>query len=267
MGRHIDLKKLAVVTALSVFVLVSFEWVALHYLVLDLSGYTLLSILTSFMPLIGYVGLFVLLLLENASVPLPAEVFLPLAGYYVFVGRMSLVGVLTVSSISSVLGSIAIFLIASKLGPSRIYWGATKLGVGQNTLAKNEVRLCGRNGPLLLFFSRFVPIFGSLIVLPAGALRMSFSRVALMSLIGSLAATSAYVFLGYAFGPLLFRYNYFISSLVIRYILYAMVAAFALYGAYYAFRMFRQRRAKEMFAKKILKTKSMFGESNHDSEL
>ncbi len=243
------------------FLFVLFEWAALHDLLLDISGYAFLSILASLMPAVGYVGLFVLVLLENASLPLPAEVFLPLAGYYVFVGRMSLTGVLSVSSIASVLGSIAIFLIASKVGPSKIYWGATKLGIGQKTLAKNEVRLCGRNGSLFIFLSRFVPIFGSLIVLPAGALRMSFSRVALMSLIGSVTATTVYVFLGYALGPLLLRYNNLLSSLVIHYILYALVVAFVIYGAYYAIRKLRQRRAKVVFAQKILKTRSLYGDS------
>ncbi|MCL5067936.1 MAG: DedA family protein, partial [Thaumarchaeota archaeon] len=209
---------------------------------------------------VGYVGLFVLLFLENASVPLPAELFLPLAGYYVFVGRMSLVGVLGVSFVASALGSIAIFLIALKLGPSRTYLIASKLGLSQKTLAKSEVRLCGRNGPALVLVSQFIPIFGSLAVVPAGALRMSFSKFTLMSSIGSLGATSAYVLLGYALGPLILPYKEILTSIVIQNILYALVVGLVAYGAYYSLRKFRQKRAKSIFVQKVLKTRATFEE-------
>ena len=237
------------------------EWAPLRDLTFDISGYAFLAILASLMPLVGYVGIFALLLLENASVPLPAEIFLPLAGYYVFVGRMSLVGVLAVSSIASILGSVAIFLLAQKLGPSRIYWGATKLGISQRTLAMNEIRLCSRNGPGLILVSRFIPIFGSLIVLPAGALKVSFSRFALMSLVGSIGATSAYIFLGYFLGPVLLRYNELLSSIVIQNIFYALVIACSVFVAYYALRKLREKRAKQDFDQKTLKTRAAQGET------
>lgn len=255
-----DRRVLAIVAVVSLLLVIALLRMSLLDFALDTSGYAFLSILASLMPVIGYVGLFVFLLLENASVPLPAEVFLPLAGYYVFVGRLSLAGVLAVSSLASLLGTVAIFSLALKLGPSRVYWGATKLGISQKTLAKSEVRLCGKNGPLLIFLSRFIPIFGSAIVLPAGALRMSFSKVALMSLLGSVGATSAYVLLGYVLGPVILPYKNILSSIVIQNILYALVLAFALYVTYYGIRKLSNRRAKEIFVQKTLRNKARFQE-------
>src|SRR5271155_3272866 len=38
----------------------------------------------------GYAGLFLLMVLESASLPIPSELVLPLAGYQVFLGKLNL---------------------------------------------------------------------------------------------------------------------------------------------------------------------------------
>ena len=103
----------------------------------DVTGYRLLAIIASSMPISGYLGIFSVMMLENTSLPLPGSLFLPLAGYYVFVGKISFLGVLTASCLGSVIGSLIIFSMGLKFGAPRIYWVASKLGVSQESLARN----------------------------------------------------------------------------------------------------------------------------------
>jgi len=223
----------------------------LHKLILVISSTEIVETIASYMPSTGYIGLFAILMIENTSVPLPGEFFLPLAGYYVFVGRMSFLGVLTLSSIASLLGSLVVFSLALKFGAPLVYWWVTKLGIGQRSLAKNEIRLCGKYGSAIILLSRFIPIFGSAIVLPAGALRMNPLRFASLSLVGSLASTATYLFLGYSVGPFLQRYEILLSGLAVRNALFALAIAGAAYLAYYSLRKLKRERAETVFIKKI----------------
>ena len=251
MRRNIFDKKwlFAIIVCILLFAL--FELINLRNLFPDISGYAFVKTLASFMPSIGYIGIFVLLLIENTPIPFPGVLSLPLAGYYIFAGVMSFTAVLAVSLIASLMGSLIVFTIALKLGAPTLYWGATKLGISQGTIAKSEVRLCGKYGPALLVFSHFIPIFGSVITLPAGVIRTNPLRFATLSLIGSLASAAAYLLLGYSVGSILRGNEQFLSGLVIQNILYALAVACAVYIAYYSLRKLKWERAKTAFMRKI----------------
>ena len=132
-----------------------------------------------------------------------------------------------------------------------MYWGASKLGISQQTIAKNEVRLCGKYGSAIILISHFIPIFGSVIVLPAGALRPNPLRFVVLSIIGSLGSIAAYLFVGYSLAPILESNGQLLTGLVIQNILYLLVAACAAYIVYYSLRKLRQKRAKIIFVRKI----------------
>lgn len=242
-------KKILVTAGASFFILATVAVFDPQHILADASGYLFLQILASFMPLIGYAGLFLLLLLENASAPLPGEIFLPLAGYYIFVGRMSFTGVLTISVIASLLGSLVIFLFALKFGAPGLYWVATRIGISQRMLAKNEVRLCGKYGSLLIALSRFVPIFGTAVVVPAGALRIDSARFAVFALLGSIGSTIVYLLLGYSVAPFVEQNNAFLSGLIVRYVLYGLAAVCVGYISYFSLRLLRRRRARSVFVR------------------
>ena len=137
-------KKWPIVMSVFILLFAMFWFINLQDLHPDISGYAFLQVLASLMPLVGYIGLFALLLIENTPVPFPGMLFLPLAGYYVFVGSMSFTGVLAVSLAASLVGSFIVYTLALKLGAPTVYWGAAKLGISQGILAKSEVRLCGK---------------------------------------------------------------------------------------------------------------------------
>lgn len=247
---------LALTLAVCALAFSAYALFALPEFIRDITGYKLLSLIASSMPLSGYFGISIILLLENTSLPLPGELFLPLAGYYVFVGVMPFLGILAVSSIASFIGSLLIFSISLKVGAPRIYWVATKLGVSQKSLARSEVRLCGRYGSALIVLSSFLPLFGSTIALPAAAVRTRTLRFMFLSIVGALCSTAAYILLGYSLAPIIIEYNSFLTNIVIGYVLYALALVCAAYIGYYALKLLKKRKGEKTFVEKAMSVPS-----------
>ncbi len=61
---------------------------------------------------LGLLGLVALMFVENVFPPIPSEVVLPLAGFFVARGELSFVGVLFAATLGSVLGSILLYELA-----------------------------------------------------------------------------------------------------------------------------------------------------------
>ena len=62
----------------------------------------------------GYVGVFVLMLLESSSVPIPSEVILPFAGYLVSMGQLNFWVTIVVATVAGVAGSLVDYYIGLK---------------------------------------------------------------------------------------------------------------------------------------------------------
>jgi len=150
----------------------------------------------------SYLGLFVLMFLENMLLPIPSEVFLPLAGYFVFLGKMSLPLAIGVSTIAGLGGNLVAYFLALRFGPPVVYSLATKMGISQKTLAKWEVRISGKYGSGFVLAARFVPGIRASITLVAGVLRMKLGRFSLMTLLGSFGWSATLIYLGLSTGPL-----------------------------------------------------------------
>ena len=64
----------------------------------------------------GYVGIFILMLMESAALPIPSEIILPFAGYLVYMGRLEFFSVLFVSTFAALIGSFVDYYFGLKLG-------------------------------------------------------------------------------------------------------------------------------------------------------
>ena len=65
---------------------------------------------------LGYAGLVVLMAVEHVFPPIPSELVLPLAGFEVGRGNLSLVGALVASTAGSLIGASVLYLLARKGG-------------------------------------------------------------------------------------------------------------------------------------------------------
>lgn len=151
----------------------------------------------------GYVGLFVLVFLENMALLIPSEVVLPFAGYLIRTGSLNFSLALAVSTIASLFGSLAIYLIAIRLTSPVIYLFADKIGIDRVRIARLEQWMSGRYASLLVLIARFVPGIRSSISIPAGSLKMNLIRFSLMTLVGSFGWSILLMYVGYTAGPFL----------------------------------------------------------------
>ena len=152
------------------------------------------------MDLIGAPGAGVAIALENLFPPLPSEVILPMAGLAAARGSFTLFEALFWTTAGSVVGAFALYGIGAVLGLDRLRALVKRLPLLHVDDVDRTVAWFGRHGGKAVFFGRMLPIFRSLISIPAGVVRMPLWRFGLLTLAGSLLWNSVFVLSGYLLG-------------------------------------------------------------------
>ncbi|WP_432098217.1 DedA family protein [Streptomyces sp. WAC 04229] len=152
------------------------------------------------MDALGAPGAGLAIALENLFPPLPSEVILPLAGFAASSGRMNLIAVLLWTTAGSVIGALALYGIGALLGRDRTVAIAGKLPlVKVSDIEKTEAWFL-KHGTKAVFFGRMIPIFRSLISVPAGVERMRLPVFLALTTLGSAIWNTVFVLAGYALG-------------------------------------------------------------------
>lgn len=195
-----------------------------------------LSALNNFMGRYGYASIFVLMGLESASLPVPSEVVLPLAGYLVYTGVLSFWPVVVVSTVASLAGALVDYLLAARLGRPFVSAALGRLHVHQGALERAEGWFA-RWGQWTVFAARFVPFVRTVISLPAGLFEMKVRPFVALTLAGCFAWSVILVYAGYlasAAGQS-WSATFSSSSAVVQLLSAAVAATSAAYMAYYAY--------------------------------
>jgi membrane protein DedA with SNARE-associated domain len=150
---------------------------------------------------LGYLGIVLLMILENLFPPLPSELILPAAGFAAARGELNLIGVVLAGALGSVLGTLPLYFIGRAVGEERLVKWADRYGRWL-TLRGKDIRQADdwfdRHGPKAVLFGRMVPGIRSLLSLPAGMSEMPLPTFLVYSAIGSalwatLLATAGYL--------------------------------------------------------------------------
>ena len=127
--------------------------------------------ITEFLQSSGYLGVFLLMAVENIFPPIPSELIMPLAGFSAAQGTLSFAGVVVSGTIGSLAGAYFWFLIGRWIGPDRIKRFAARHGRWL-TLHPDEVDQARdfftRHQGMALFIGRLIPAIRSIISIPAG---------------------------------------------------------------------------------------------------
>ena len=136
----------------------------------------------------GYVGLALIVALENIFPPIPSEVVLPMAGFLASQGRMALAGAVVAATVGSLLGALVLYWVGYALGPDRSRSFVHKYGrwamISEDDLDKAQAWF-DDHGRAAVFFGRLAPLVRSLISLPAGVARMSLVPFVIYTTLGS----------------------------------------------------------------------------------
>ncbi|MFJ5049973.1 DedA family protein [Streptomyces sp. NPDC088719] len=138
--------------------------------------------------------------LENLFPPLPSEVILPLTGFAAGQGVLTLASALFWTTLGSVVGAVVLYWIGMLVGRDRMHAIWAKLPLVKVSDLERTERWFARHGTKAVFFGRMVPIFRSLISVPAGVERMPLPVFVLLTTLGSLVWNSVLVMAGYWLG-------------------------------------------------------------------
>ncbi|MGW0518266.1 DedA family protein [Crossiella sp. NPDC003009] len=155
---------------------------------------------TDLMTTLGAPGAGLAIALENLFPPLPSEVFLPLAGFTASRGGMSLLAAIIWTTAGSVAGALALYYIGALLGRDRTRAIAAKLPLVKVADLDRTEAWFARHGYKAVFFGRMIPIFRSLVSVPAGIERMRLGAFLLFTALGSLIWNTVFVLAGYYLG-------------------------------------------------------------------
>ncbi|GAA2405856.1 DedA family protein [Nonomuraea africana] len=155
---------------------------------------------TGLMETMGAPGAGLAIALENLFPPLPSEVILPLAGFTAGQGRMGLVAALVWTTAGSVIGALALYLVGALLGRNRVVAIAGRLPLVKVSDIEKTEAWFAKHGVKTVFFGRMIPIFRSMISIPAGVERMPVGVFLLFTTLGSAIWNTIFVMAGYLLG-------------------------------------------------------------------
>lgn len=152
----------------------------------------------------GYIGICLLILIENVFPPIPSEVILTFGGFMTTQSEMTVFGVILVSTIGSVLGAIILYLVGRLINKDVIEkWLDGKVGKILRFKKEDVEKANGwfeKRGKWTVLFCRCIPIVRSLISIPAGMSKMAFLPFILLTTLGSAIWNTVLVVLGHVAG-------------------------------------------------------------------
>ena len=194
----------------------------------------IVDVAVDFIDSVGLAGVFILMTLESACIPVPSEATMLFAGFNVSEGDMTLFGI----TAAGVLGN----LIGSWIAYAAGYYGRIELLEKNKLIHINPKHLAAadrwfeRHGDATVFWTRMLPIIRTFISLPAGVARMPFWRFTLLTLAGCVPWVLGLGLIGKSVGD-----NWKDWQDKLHYFDY-LVAALIVVGAVYLFVRWRRNR-------------------------
>ncbi|MEK4966872.1 DedA family protein [Cytobacillus sp. FSL R7-0696] len=159
--------------------------------------------ITSVMEQFGYVGIFLLIMLENIFPPIPSEVILTFGGFMTTTTNLSVAGVVIASTLGSVGGAVVLYGVGLLIDIRKVERIVERWGHILRLTKKDIHKANGwfsTYGKWTVFFCRFIPLIRSLISLPAGMAHMNFLVFLILTTAGTLIWNIVLVLIGAAVG-------------------------------------------------------------------
>jgi membrane protein DedA with SNARE-associated domain len=137
----------------------------------------------------GYLGIFLLMALENVVPPIPSEVIMGLGGIAVARGQMEMIPLLLWGTAGTTAGNVFWYAIGRRIGYARFRPFVERHGRWLTMEWADVERVRGflhDHGGRVIFVFRFMPTFRTMISLPAGMAAMPMPRFLAMTFAGSI---------------------------------------------------------------------------------
>ena len=152
---------------------------------------------------LGYLGVALLVVLENVFPPIPSEIVLPFAGFVAQRGSDSVVLMILAATVGSVIGALIMYWIAAVIGDERLHAFTRRFGkwvqIREADLTRAE-EWFDRHAVSAVLVGRCVPLIRSVVSIPAGFRRMKLIPYIAYTFLGSLVWNIALVGAGAMLG-------------------------------------------------------------------
>ena len=174
----------------------------------------------------GYIGILLLITIENIFPPIPSEIILTFSGFITTVGDLNVWFVILFATVGSVIGACLLYVLGRFFSTEKLErLFESRLGRILKLKKEDANRAdewFGKHGNRTIFFCRFIPIIRSLISIPAGVSKMPFKTFVLLTTFGTYLWNLILVFLGrfagqtwYAISPYFDMYTLITGAVVI----------------------------------------------------
>src|SRR5579859_5561530 len=195
---------------------------------------------------ISWIGVFLVMAIESANIPIPSEITMPLAGWLLVKGTIDnplqgtplqafLIGGL-IGALGCLFGSIINYGLGYYGGRPFVERFGKYILIGKSDLDRAD-KWFTRWGDWASFISRLLPVVRTFISFPAGMLRVNFPRFTVLTFVGSFIWCGALALAGFLAGD---QYEKIRS--VMRPFDYPIAGIFLLLLIYYVYRHIRHDR-------------------------
>jgi membrane protein DedA with SNARE-associated domain len=196
-------------------------------------------LLNSFLHNFGYLGLFILLFLEESGVPLPipGDVFIFLGGTQAKFGKTSFFGVVAIVFIATVIGASILYFISNKLARPVILRFARFIRVDEERIEKVSLWFAEKGGWAIVI-GRLTPGFRTVTSIVAGLLGFPYHVFVVYTGLAALIWAVLY----FSFGFFLGKEALYILEVIGRYFVAFVIIVLFLIAA--GFLYVRRKRIK-----------------------
>jgi len=179
------------------------------------------NFVTNIVSHLGYPGVFLLMALESACIPIPSEIIMPFSGFLVTTGQFNFWAIVIVGSLGNLAGSFLAYWIGYTGGRSLVEKYGRYILLSQRDLESSD-RFFRKYGQSTVFFSRLLPVIRTFISLPAGIAKMDSKKFLLYTLAGCIPFTALLTYAGLvlkenwdALSPYFHKFDLIIGLLII----------------------------------------------------
>ena len=189
----------------------------------------------------GYIGICLIILLENIFPILPGVVIIFLGGYFSTITNISVIGVIISSTIGSLFGAIILYNLGKILNKEKLKKMVKHKNLKILRIKSRDIEKCDKwfdtKGNKSVFYGRFIPVIRSVISIPAGMSEMPFNKFLLYTISGSICANGILAILGYYAGD---KKDYIIN--IIDKVSYVFALLIILIIIYYIYKFYKNKR-------------------------
>jgi membrane protein DedA with SNARE-associated domain len=183
----------------------------------------------------GYLGIFLLMLIESSFIPFPSEIVLIPAGYLISQEKMGFIPVMASALAGSLAGAFINYYFALLVGRKFLVRFGKYFFIKEQALLKMDLYFV-KHGPISTFIGRLIPGIRQLISIPAGLAKMDIKLFTLFTVLGAGIWALILVLLGYFIGE-----NQELIHEYLKQITIILMVILLLLGAWYVYYQKKKR--------------------------